>query len=222
MVQPWLSECRWDLVDLVEGEGRRVLDVGCWTGETLEGLRSRGHVVEGLDVLDERKVALDVPFHRIDLNSYDGIERELSGFPLFDYVVIGDVLEHLTCPSLALRAFAWRVVNRNGGRIVVSVPNLGWIGSLLHLVKGDSLRADTGTFDRGHLRMYNAVTLRDELQDAGFRVLDMKYKQFEGTQPWPVEGVAHVFQWENVAIECNRGMYDALNAYQILAVAEVV
>jgi 2-polyprenyl-3-methyl-5-hydroxy-6-metoxy-1,4-benzoquinol methylase len=139
---------------------------------------------------------------------------------MFDYVIFGDVLEHLREPAEVLAGC--REWLKPGGRIVVSVPNMGWIGAVLPLIHGGLLRSDSGTFDRTHLRVYNAATLVAEVEGAGFRVIEVKWKCFDGTQEWPGGEGEHVFQWENVVVRCDRDQYNALTAYQVLLVAEAV
>lgn len=212
----WPNEPRYDLIDLIEGEHRTVLDVGCWTGHTMEELNLRGHKAFGMDIADKRTVAKSLPFYKNDLDE-SLIGPKFLG--QFHYVLMADVLEHLKHPARVLAMLARGM--QKAGRIIVSVPNIGWIGALLPIVRGESLRSDAGIFDRTHLRIYNGQTLKDEVEAAGFRVLEIAYRHFKGTDPFPSEGERHVFQFENVAIDCTEAMYDALCAYQILLVAEV-
>lgn len=222
----WPSEPRYDLIDLIEGEHRTVLDVGCWHGYTMAELAVQGHEPYGIDIEDCRKVGNDLPFAKRNLEVMDkwpGFCSDGSTIAItpmaFHYMLLGDVLEHLA-NSKPLLKYAREILSPNG-RIIVSVPNLGWIGAVLPLLRGESLRADAGVFDRTHLRVYNAQTLKDEVEAAGFNVIEIGYRHFKGTEPFPPEGERHVFQYENLAIDCDRAMYDALNAYQILLVAEV-
>ena len=133
------------------GPARRILDLGCGTGDFGRYRPSRDIEIYGIDV-DPGAVASAGRFEI-------AAQSDLDGSPLpyedsfFDGVLAGDILEHLREPWVILREA--RRVMRPGGAVVASVV----------MAKPDAVWADY-THVRGFTR--NSVELL--FQDAGFEV----------------------------------------------------
>ncbi|MBT2157695.1 methyltransferase domain-containing protein [Clostridioides difficile] len=69
---------------------------------------------------------------------------------IFDYIILGDVLEHLIDP--------WKIVNelkqylKKDGYLVSSIPNIMHVSVLRNLVLGNFTYEDSGILDKTHLR----------------------------------------------------------------------
>ena len=88
--------------------------------------------------------------HEVIVADLDEAAPRLEG--LFDAIVYGDVLEHLSDPLPVLVA-----LNRSlaaGGRVIVSVPNVAHLWVRLSLLLGRWDYADRGILDRTHLRFF--------------------------------------------------------------------
>ena len=211
----WRLLPRKDLIDLVEGENLTILDCGCDTGYTMQALERLGHTVVGLDKQDNRIVSKDSYFERAGLEWRSYIEVPCS----FDIIIMGDVLEHLSDPKCTLKAL-WHWLKPEGS-LILSTPNIGWIGAVLRIANQDFTRDDDGTFDRDHRQFFTMKSLIELVESAGFHVDNAIFKQFDGTPQFPgKEGETHRFQYGNLTIEADRKLYDALNAYQIILVAK--
>ena len=216
----WTYHPRTDLVGFIEGKNKTVLDCGCWAGYTLELLREEGHTPYGLDIEDNRKVALDVPFFQCDLETCNHVNgAAYIGAPTFDYILFGDVLEHLVNPIPALMFAKQNLAPK--GKIIISVPNMGWIGAVMQLLKGDPIRDETGHFDKTHLRFYTLPTLIATVEEAGFRPVAWAAKQLANTPPWDA-GDHEILNWQfdDVIIPCSKSRYESLQMYQILLMAD--
>ncbi len=104
-----------------EGDGRRLIDVGCGTGIFLEVGRERGWDVVGFEPSQTaaehcRKKGLRIIESLFSLDELAKIDLEKS-----DLVNLRNVLEHVTDPG-ALLACAHEVL-RPGGLVIASVPN---------------------------------------------------------------------------------------------------
>lgn len=102
-------------------DGRaRILDVGCGPATVLALLRSRGFLVQGLDMSNEasaiarRRYGVDVRVGTLD--------GAVFGPSTFDVVVLLHTLEHVPDPHQVLRD-ADRLL-APGGRLVIQVPNV--------------------------------------------------------------------------------------------------
>ena len=179
---------RDDLLALLPGDRKSVLDLGCNEGLLGLALKSRQTVsVTGAEIdVDAARVAstrLDDVFCG-DLESED-FRHRMRG-KCFDAVVCGDILEHLRDPWALLDFIVDQVVTPDAV-FVISVPNVGhW--SSLHAVwirKTWPLN-DRGIHDRSHLRWF---TERDALALVEGRGLSIdlvlrKYRLFEPIHPW--------------------------------------
>ena len=126
----------------------RVLDVGCSDGRFGELVRAQGHHVTGLDLVKHEGVAdrLD-GFVEADLNA--GVPAETG---LFDVVVAGDILEHVTDPARLLDSIAEHL--RPGGEVLVSVPNFAHWYPRTRVAIGRFDYDQRGPLDQGHVRFF--------------------------------------------------------------------
>jgi SAM-dependent methyltransferase len=149
---------------------RRLLDVGCGSGQTAAEARRRrpGLFAAGIErdpaLADRARAELD------EVLEGDAVEalRALSGRgDRFDAVVFADVLEHLADPFPALEEAA-RLL-RSGGRIVASVPNAAAFPLVEDLLAGRHDLLGAGIEDAGHLRWFTKRSLAQALEECGFR-----------------------------------------------------
>jgi 2-polyprenyl-3-methyl-5-hydroxy-6-metoxy-1,4-benzoquinol methylase len=150
-----------EVLDALEPNRGKLLDVGCSIGLFLHLAQGRGWDVIGLEPAPRARehartvYGLDVRNETLDE----------AGLPEggFDAVALLSVLEHAANP-LALLRECGRVL-RPGGALYMIVPN---VESLACRVLG----AETRTFDgRNHLVYFSAATLADALGRAGFQVV---------------------------------------------------
>ncbi len=165
----YFEAVRHDLIEIVEGVGLRILEIGCGTGATGAALLESGIASEVVGIEFEptsaaaaRKVLTEV--HEVDLEEFDP-----ATLGTFDVVLIGDVLEHLIDP--------WHVVKnlsgvlRRSGQFIVSIPNARcyafWVPIVL---RGRFDYAESGILDRTHVRWFTRSTAIELLADAGLEV----------------------------------------------------
>lgn len=86
----------------------------------------------------------------------------------FDTVLAADVLEHLRDPAACLRQL--HDVLPEGGRLVVSVPNIAHGGVLASLLCGEFDYCDVGLLDRTHVHFFTPASLGRMLRENGFSV----------------------------------------------------
>lgn len=146
----------------------KVLDVGCSGGLFAERLQALGHAVTGVDFVE-----------------VDGVRERCSRFVLanleaglppdvgvdYDYVVAGDVIEHLSRPEHVLREL--REVLRPGGKVLLSVPNFGHWYSRLRVALGVFDYDRRGILDETHLRFFSRASLRRTVRSAGYDQLQV-------------------------------------------------
>jgi 2-polyprenyl-3-methyl-5-hydroxy-6-metoxy-1,4-benzoquinol methylase len=136
----------------------RVLDIGAGTGATAAALQRDGYAniavadlhVQGLRYAAEQGLA---PLFQVDLTQ-PAFRDE------FDAVSMFDVLEHFAEPTLVLRNVADALKPR--GLLLLTVPALGTLWSAHDVAAG-------------HYRRYRRATLRSDLTEGGFEIIDCRY-----------------------------------------------
>lgn len=156
------------IVELV-GSNKRVLDVGCATGYVASGLVDRNCRVWGVDI-DAEAAEKARPFLEklviADLEHEPLIDQFDKGS--FDAVIFGDVLEHLVDPVRALRDAASLLAD--GGRIIVSIPNVTHGSLRLALLRGQWTYTTVGLLDETHVRFFDRAGVARLFASAGLSV----------------------------------------------------
>ena len=171
------------------GNEKRVLDVGCSTGYLAQPLAERGCTVVGLEL--DPAAAEEARAFCEEVLVGDVETMELPFKPgSFDTVLCGDLVEHLRDPE----AFLVRVrpLLRAGGQLVLTTPNVANWSMRLRLLTGRWRYTERGILDRTHTHLFTRATLRETLERAGYRIVELDF-----TVPLPIartaatERVAH-------------------------------
>ena len=170
----YFEDVNWGLLRLW-GDRRNldVLDVGCGFATTSQHIAGRGNRVTGIESSAE---AVAVARGRVsdvvhaDLQQLDEVTRALAG-RRFDVIIFADVLEHLAWPIGILRGYLDLL--KDGGSVIVSLPNVGLWSVRLNLLAGRFHYEETGVLDRTHLRFFTRRTLLELLRSDGLRVVEL-------------------------------------------------
>lgn len=153
------------VIDAID-PGSRVLDLGC----------SQGLLAKPLSEKSVRVVGVDIgPPNRLSGQLEDYFQRDLDApldLPLqrdFDYVVCSDVIEHLR-NRRELLVGARRFL-KEGGRLIISTPNIALWFYRLSLLAGRFEYGPRGVLDETHVHLFTRATFRREVERAGFHVV---------------------------------------------------
>ena len=144
------------------GNGR-ILDVGAAHGYLSAVLKERGFQVTAIEanpVLAQEAAHYCDEVHVADL---DGPLPPLAG--KFDFILYGDVLEHLKNPMDVLTNLDRSLAPE--GRVILSLPNIANIWVRLQLLVGRFDYQGRGILDRTHLRFFTRKTFLRFLDEAG-------------------------------------------------------
>ena len=160
--KPFLTSSHFALLrGAGEGQGRRLLDVGCGEGFLAERLSAKGWKVVGIEgdpVLAERARRHCEEVLVSDLN------RETPEIPgTFEAILYGDILEHLASPQPLFHRLNQSL--RPGGTVILSIPNVAHLWVRLSLLFGRFEYAQRGILDRTHLRFFTRRSLRRFLEE---------------------------------------------------------
>jgi SAM-dependent methyltransferase len=151
---------------------RRLLDVGCGTGETSAAIRraSPGVSITGIErhaaYAERARARLDRVIPRDATRALRDLAEEGARFDAF---LFADVLEHLEGPIDALTLARGLAVP--GATLVASVPNAAHLSLVRDLVAGRFDPVPAGLADAGHLRWFTRSSLEEALDEAGWRTV---------------------------------------------------
>jgi SAM-dependent methyltransferase len=169
-VHRWSSlrgQTRNDLLDLIDTQARSVLEFGCGEAPLGAALKKRQRCrVVGIE-LDPAAAA--IAKKRIDA-VYQGDVREIVAIldERFDWIVGGDILEHLDEPWSFLADL--RNISASGGHLLLSIPNIANASVVADLLRGRFDYVYMGLTCVGHLRFFTRASIEDMLDIAGWTV----------------------------------------------------
>jgi len=146
---------------------RRVLEIGCGTGETGELLKKEYGVVfvTGVDI---ENAAIEVARKKLDdvyLANIEEVDLPLE-LQSYDLILLGDVVEHLIDPWNVIKKL--RLYLRPHGYLLISIPNIQHWRNIVNLILGRWEYSGSGMLDIAHLRFFTKDTILRLLEDAGF------------------------------------------------------
>ena len=164
---------RYELMQFIEGTNRIILDVGCATGVHGKYLLDHkvAEAVYGIEYdYDMASVArrsyIDVQCDDIEEMDLNTIYKDIQ----FDYIVIGDVLEHLKDPWKILKILVQFL--KVDGKIIFSVPNFGHIDVFIHVfLKGYYPYNERGIFDKTHIRFFTWKNIEELVEQSSLEIL---------------------------------------------------
>ena len=179
---------------------------------SLPSLR-KGCKVVGIDMFDVcDKAPLD-RFIRHDLNA-ENLPSAVEGA---DYVLVLDVLEHLTSPERFVSVLRSALARSSDATVIISVPNIAFVVVRLMLLVGQFNYGKKGILDLTHTRLFTFDSLRALLQCSGFQILSQ-----QGV-PVPIPMVVKNPTLSSALMIINRLLIRVargLFSYQILVVAK--
>jgi SAM-dependent methyltransferase len=185
----------------------RVLDIGCGFGESLGYYQSRGCDAYGVEADENiRRVA-----QRFGYKVRVGLFYEPN---FFDYVTMGQVIEHVGDPVETLRG-VYRIL-KPGGTAILSTPNRGGWGARLFRSRWVHWHAPY------HLQLFSLASMKVAVDKAGFSldesitVTSSDWLQYQWihllTRPRPAERSAF---WSGVG-ELTRAQSTGVRALSLL------
>ncbi len=150
-----------------------VLECGCGMGSTLLRIKYLypNAKVHGIELMDEPA--------RLACSSTDVIKGNVEALDLLgiyepqDYIVFGDVIEHLVDPFGVVEK-CWNVLNK-GGQILASIPNIMHYSVIIPLLKGYFHFDKEGIRDYTHLHNWTYDNICYMFLKYGYDIKEMRY-----------------------------------------------
>jgi O-antigen biosynthesis protein len=158
------------LIDEPEQEALKVLEIGCACGASLLELKNwyPNAELHGIE-LNPQSAAIASLVANVRTGNIEAMEIE-SPPVFFDYIIFGDVLEHLVEPWNVLRKVAPYL--KETGKVLASIPNIGHYSIIYDLLKGRWTYMDKGLLDITHLRFFTRESIGRLFAYAGFNSLE--------------------------------------------------
>ena len=168
----------WALASFVRGRGKRILDVGCACGDFGVALKEAfGAVLVGLEydsgsIVIARETGAYEVIYQCNLDKIDDTLVE-SLREQFDYIICGDILEHLREPAYTVGVLKGFL--RDGGEIICSVPNVAHMYIKGQLLADRFIYTDTGLLDKTHIHLFTYHEIADLMAMCGLRIGSCKF-----------------------------------------------
>ena len=178
---------RRDVISLISGAPKAVLDVGCSNGVLLQYLRERFAITYGVgiefdDYMAQEAAEIADKLIRADLDVFDWSQLHSERY---DLMVFADVLEHTKDPARVLNNAVKSATKDT--EIIISLPNIQHWTAIKNLIMGDWPQRERGLFDRTHLRFFTLKSMHNLLENCGlelqsihrnYRLLDSPRSKF--------------------------------------------
>jgi len=147
---------------------KKILDLGCGTGDFIKILKTKSSKVEGADI--SKKVA--------NIGKKNGLIIKVANltkkFPYnnntFDVITAGELIEHIYDTDFFLEEIK-RILKKNG-TFILSTPNLATLGRRLMLLFGINPLIETSLENAaGHIRYFTKKSLEDLLAKHNFKII---------------------------------------------------
>lgn len=202
------SAVRYDILKLIdekEDSNIRVLEVGCACGGTLLEIKNRYKKSEIYGIELNEKAANIAKFVA-DVKT-ENIENEKLSYEekYFDYIIFGDVLEHLYDPYKVIKNM--KKYLKDDGKILSSIPNIMHYSVIRQLLNGRWTYEDAGILDRTHIRFFTLNEINNMFIKAGFEIKKVAVNRIQKSQSDK--------EFLNVLINIsNREVSNQFDAYQ--------
>lgn len=159
------------IISLMEAgpeESIAVLEIGCDCGATLLEIKNRYPKAEVYGIeLNARAASMASHFAQVAVNNIESRNLPFDR-KMFDYIIFGDVLEHLNDPEETLKYC--KDYLREEGMIIASVPNVMHISVMEQLMQGNFTYMENGLLDKTHIHFFTCNEIIRTLDSAGYEI----------------------------------------------------
>lgn len=141
-----------------------ILDIGCAQNpEIYEALAKKNTKIIGIDIDKKKTQKMQDKGHRVYLMNAENIKLNHK----FDYIVAGEIIEHLSNPGLFIESARKHLKDR--GKIIITTPNISSIFLYILVVVFDQTQDPTHTF------YFDKKNLEVLIGRFGLQIISVKY-----------------------------------------------
>jgi methionine biosynthesis protein MetW len=167
---------RRDLLEIVPSIYGEVLDVGCGAGATIALLLGQKGV-SGVTGIERSQTACEVAWSRNMNVIQANVQNDVLPFQEkhFDFILFGDILEHLYDPWTVLKKF--RSYLKDNGTMLLSIPNVKHYKNLKRLLLHDEWTyLQAGVLDYTHIRFFTRKEAIKLVENSGMKIVTIRYR----------------------------------------------
>lgn len=192
-----------------------ILDIGAGPGHVMAALQEKNCTVYCVDQEIQPRVAhYAKAYLKADIDEWDAAWPQQ---PITTIIML-DVLEHLKNSERLLHALRQRY-GPHKVRVIITVPNIAFIGYRLYLLMGLFYVAPRGTMDKTHTRFFTFASLKRMLHEAGYSIDSAK------GVPVPFPLLIRHQSFHRFLLRCNQlaiALSKTLFAYEIAMEATIL
>lgn len=169
----YYSNSRVEIIEMItapEDSAIKVLEVGAGLGATLSRIKRLypKATIKGIEIVE--KVA-EIGSMMINMECANIEDYEFAPDEKYDYILFGDVLEHLVDPYKLVERL--RGCLTDNGCIVASIPNIMNAEVIYNLLHGSFTYQEAGILDRTHLRFFTYKEIQKLFTERGYEIDDV-------------------------------------------------
>ncbi|MEQ1682325.1 MAG: class I SAM-dependent methyltransferase [Burkholderiaceae bacterium] len=200
----YFSNPRPELVERIRQGPNRVLEVGCAEGVMGGCLKQSGMArqVIGIEINPDAAKLARTRIDEVHCGDIEQMSLDSGEFRArsFDYVICGDVIEHLRCPEVVVKRLL--TLLKPDGYFIVSVPNVRhWSVVSSLLFAGEWRYEPFGIMDETHMRFFTRKSILRLLREANTELVEVKpsyWTKVDRLGPFATLGLGREFfcrQW---------------------------
>lgn len=168
------ANIRKDIPSMIESFPKKILEIGCAEGGMGELIKEKWCCeYVGIEINEESAKEAKKKLDRVIVADVEKICLEKIGLgpESFDYIIYGDVLEHLYDPWTILHEHKKYI--KDEGYIIASIPNIRNIAIIDGLLNGRWTYRDEGILDSTHLRFFTLYEVKQMVTKCGYKIIEI-------------------------------------------------
>ena len=160
---------KWEFLSLIPEGPNVVLDLGCGAGQLGRVLREMNKASELVGVETHPKAVEEAAqfYNKVYQDNVESLSLPYAAY--FDFIICGDILEHLVDPWTMLIKI--NSMLKSGGSLICSIPNIRYFKIIAGLIlNGTWEYTDAGILDSTHLRFFTKRSFIKMLDNANYKV----------------------------------------------------
>jgi glycosyltransferase involved in cell wall biosynthesis len=150
-------------------QASKVLDIGCGEGHLAAKLKEKQCFIHGCDLNPIYAECFD-KITTLNAENIDFARLDIDGYNI---ILAADLIEHLSSPEGFLNKL-YNAVNEKNINIILTTPNIAFIGMRLLLLFGMFNYSKNGILDLTHKRLFTFSSLRKILNESGFELVKIQ------------------------------------------------
>lgn len=206
------NEILESVTDLLRG-GKKLLDIGCGNGDSIEVIKDKFEKVYGCDISEtalHKAMQRGIECTCTDLNGSSRLPYQDESF---NNVILLEVLEHLFNPLNQLKEI-YRVL-KPVGQLILTTPNVRYFRNLYKLIfegRFPHTTTDNFVWGGGHLHYFTRKDIKLLIKEAGFNRILFHVNQQQFLRSWKrriikiASGESFLGEWfcGGIIVEANK------------------